>query len=566
MAVEDIVKMVGSTLNNPKGEAVDARQVLSGKQVGLYFSSGSCPPCRDFTKRLKKCWRSVVDNGKDWEVVFVSVDRNEDEYNDYLQQLLWPGVPWRYKDIRANLKRHFRVETVPALVMLDEEGKVITHDGREAVSNDEAGSSFPWEPPTLSKCLVTTVVKDGVRLGMSRSHESLFRTAAAASQTLPHVGSASSLSDTSVSSSVCEGDSCVLINRDAAQQQQQQRLPEVDDGSGGNSGRGGIIGAGLRRLFRRGNSPDTVVRCGDGDETTQSQAVENLSKHHIALFFGAGWSPASAHFSKRLEDTYREIVGVDGASSTVSDSSAFGASASYPNPNDNHFEIVYVSRDHTEHEYSRQVKGMPWAALRWDDPCRDMLSRHFSVESLVPRVVMLSPEDEHGERTVLNADAIPRILAAGASPKASFPWVPLLVNDLEDECDGVNDCPSVVVLMEESEQLADSIEAAMVEAASAAKRETDASGSSNSKSSDRRGDVKYFTGRKSGEVTRQIRRILKLGRPTGRPELLLLDFARHLYFRSDPSIPLTAEKVLGLVSLFQKRSLDMRAIKTSNLV
>jgi len=40
---------------------------------------------------------------------------------------------------------------IPTLVLVDEERKLITNQGRGAVSNDSGGKEFPWYPKPLNK-------------------------------------------------------------------------------------------------------------------------------------------------------------------------------------------------------------------------------------------------------------------------------------------------------------------------------------------------------------------------------------------------------------------------------
>ena len=48
------------------------------------------------------------------------------------------------------LSRHFEVEGIPTLVILDENRNVITDDGRAAVGADPQGLDFPWRPKALN--------------------------------------------------------------------------------------------------------------------------------------------------------------------------------------------------------------------------------------------------------------------------------------------------------------------------------------------------------------------------------------------------------------------------------
>ena len=62
---------------NSKNGQQQLSELLSGadlKYVGIYFSAHWCPPCRNFTPVLAEFYNAVNQNGKIFEVIFVSSD------------------------------------------------------------------------------------------------------------------------------------------------------------------------------------------------------------------------------------------------------------------------------------------------------------------------------------------------------------------------------------------------------------------------------------------------------------------------------------------------------------
>ncbi|KAJ8459044.1 hypothetical protein OPV22_031970 [Ensete ventricosum] len=56
---------------------------LVGKTVGLYFSAQWCPPCLKFTSRLISIYNHLQERSEEFEVVFVSMDRDEAGFLQY---------------------------------------------------------------------------------------------------------------------------------------------------------------------------------------------------------------------------------------------------------------------------------------------------------------------------------------------------------------------------------------------------------------------------------------------------------------------------------------------------
>ena len=157
------VSLLGETLKGKDGtvKTVDA---LKDKYVALYFSAHWCPPCRGFTPKFSE-WYTKDLKKKGLEVVFVSSDKGEKEFNSYYGEQPWLALPYEDRERKAALSKQFKVQGIPTLVILDKDGSVITTKGRGAVSEDPTGEKFPWHPPTFEEALGNEFVKaDGSKV------------------------------------------------------------------------------------------------------------------------------------------------------------------------------------------------------------------------------------------------------------------------------------------------------------------------------------------------------------------------------------------------------------------
>lgn len=75
----NFVELFGDTLVSHKGD-VQTEGALENKIVGIYFSAHWCPPCQRFTPMLKECYDTLKANGKNFEVVFVSSDKDAQHF------------------------------------------------------------------------------------------------------------------------------------------------------------------------------------------------------------------------------------------------------------------------------------------------------------------------------------------------------------------------------------------------------------------------------------------------------------------------------------------------------
>ncbi|KAI0215678.1 Nucleoredoxin [Lamellibrachia satsuma] len=112
--------------------------------------SPECPPCRSFTGQLAQTYAALHDRGLNFEVVFVSVDRSQESYNEYYKSMPWLALPLADERVQQ-LTRHFSVQGIPTLILLDEKNDLITTNGRTVVMKDPEGKEFPWPPKPLDQ-------------------------------------------------------------------------------------------------------------------------------------------------------------------------------------------------------------------------------------------------------------------------------------------------------------------------------------------------------------------------------------------------------------------------------
>ncbi|KAI1705471.1 thioredoxin-like domain-containing protein [Ditylenchus destructor] len=124
----------GSTLVLSDDSKVQAESHLSNKIVALYFSAGWCPPCRNFTPKLKRFYEVVKKAGKNFEVVFVSRDRAAEDLVEYYKDHHgeWTYLEFGDPHIQEFLEK-YEIKTIPALKVIKPDGTVVVNDARTEV-------------------------------------------------------------------------------------------------------------------------------------------------------------------------------------------------------------------------------------------------------------------------------------------------------------------------------------------------------------------------------------------------------------------------------------------------
>uniref|UniRef100_A0A8R1HSJ2 protein-disulfide reductase n=2 Tax=Caenorhabditis japonica TaxID=281687 RepID=A0A8R1HSJ2_CAEJA len=138
--------LAGVTLKNREGADLDAGEYLKGKVVGLYFSAMWCPPCRAFTPKLKRFFEEIQKTHPEFEVVFVSRDREADSLVEYFTEHMgaWTYIPFGNEKIQELLKQ-YEVKTIPSMRIIKPNGDVVVQDARTEIVDKGADPENLWE-------------------------------------------------------------------------------------------------------------------------------------------------------------------------------------------------------------------------------------------------------------------------------------------------------------------------------------------------------------------------------------------------------------------------------------
>lgn len=126
------IDLLGEELSRKAGK-IKTAEALAGRQlIMLYFSAHWCPPCRGFTPHLAAQYKKAA-AAKGIEVVFVSSDMDENSFKSYHGEMPWLAVPYADRTRASTLGDKYGVEGIPALIVLNANGDVVTKEGRAEV-------------------------------------------------------------------------------------------------------------------------------------------------------------------------------------------------------------------------------------------------------------------------------------------------------------------------------------------------------------------------------------------------------------------------------------------------
>ena len=126
------IELIPENLNGKDGQVKFSPK--DSPFFGLYFSAHWCPPCRNFTPKLKNFYEVVNKNQKQIEIIFVTSDKSEAEFNEYFGSMPWISLPFKDESI-DNLKQTFEVMGIPTFLVFNSEGKLIDDKAKTTVEN-----------------------------------------------------------------------------------------------------------------------------------------------------------------------------------------------------------------------------------------------------------------------------------------------------------------------------------------------------------------------------------------------------------------------------------------------
>lgn len=106
---------------------VPPQQIEGARHVAFYHSAGWCPPCRAFTPDLMAAYKEIKAKHPDFELIFVSNDRDEKAMLAYMEGYGMTSPALRFDQVRSArvVRRPDHERGIPNLVFMDADGKEI---------------------------------------------------------------------------------------------------------------------------------------------------------------------------------------------------------------------------------------------------------------------------------------------------------------------------------------------------------------------------------------------------------------------------------------------------------
>ncbi|KAF7123899.1 hypothetical protein RHSIM_Rhsim12G0116700 [Rhododendron simsii] len=446
---------------------------LKGKKVGLYFSASWCGPCQQFTPNLLEVYNELSPKG-DFEIVFVSRDRADEAFKGYFSKMPWLAIPFSDSSTRDRLDELFKVMGIPYLVILDENGKVVTEDGVEFI-RDYGVDAYPFTQERIKE------IKDEEEKAKREEPLKFFLASRSRDFVILANGNKVSISElegSTIGLYFAESSyrKCVKFTPKLVEVYEKLKakgekfevvmIPFDDDEESFNQSFEKMPWLSLpyddkscvklARYFDIPTIPALAIIGPDG-RTLQSDVVEAIEEHGTETY---PFTPEKFSELEEKDKAKRDaqtlesilvsgdlnfVIGKDGLKVPISDLAGknillyFSAHWCPPcraftpklvetyhqiKAKDDAFELIFISSDRDQTSFEEYFSQMPWLALPFEDDRKEYLDRIFKVQG-IPTLVAIGPTG----RTV-TTEARTVVMSHGSN---AYPFTEARLKEIEAE-------------------------------------------------------------------------------------------------------------------------------------
>ena len=136
---------------------------------GLFFSAHWCPQSESITSEIKNFYHSVNSSTPQFEIFFLSSDIDKKSYEKSIKSMPWYSFAYNSPEI-SNLENELNIYSIPRLVILSSEGKLILNNGYKDIVDRGIESFGKWLLPSTPQIL-SEEIKSKKKTVMIGCHE-----------------------------------------------------------------------------------------------------------------------------------------------------------------------------------------------------------------------------------------------------------------------------------------------------------------------------------------------------------------------------------------------------------
>lgn len=131
-------------------EVIFGNEFLNGKSltykeiVLVLFAANKYPPCESFILKLARIYNEENRFGKVFEVIFISLDDNLEDFSAQTEYMPWLILPFHKKQRTKRLLSKYQINLVPTLLLIDHQGEIILRNCKEDIDRLDKNAVEFW--------------------------------------------------------------------------------------------------------------------------------------------------------------------------------------------------------------------------------------------------------------------------------------------------------------------------------------------------------------------------------------------------------------------------------------
>ncbi|XP_060520971.1 nucleoredoxin-like protein 2 [Cylas formicarius] len=134
----------GKMLLDKDGVCRPVKQILKNKKIIIYFFTASYVENSEIIEKLQEVYKENEKRDTGMVIIYVSSDGEEENFKyDFGRQGPWVAIP--FKDATADeLRYKYDISCLPALVVVNQDGDIITRRGKEELEQLAVNVIVTW--------------------------------------------------------------------------------------------------------------------------------------------------------------------------------------------------------------------------------------------------------------------------------------------------------------------------------------------------------------------------------------------------------------------------------------
>jgi nucleoredoxin len=84
----------------------------------------------------------MIEYYDDIEIIYISSDKTNIEFNEYWENMPFPGLSYDNREKKEELVKKYNVDKIPTLIFINQNDELITNDGKKIIEDSNGNIEY----------------------------------------------------------------------------------------------------------------------------------------------------------------------------------------------------------------------------------------------------------------------------------------------------------------------------------------------------------------------------------------------------------------------------------------